>query len=366
MNHMFRCADLNLLLDVESGALHVLSDEASAVAGLYLDGKSPEEISALLSQIPKEDVFECVSELNELKASGLFMTEPSEEAAIDDGGVIKALCLHAAHDCNLRCGYCFASTGDFEGGRCLMPFEVGKAALDFLIAHSGNRHNLEVDFFGGEPMMNFPVVRRITQYGRELEAKHGKEIHFTMTTNCYDLPEGAIDFCNEQMHNLVLSIDGRRETHDAVRKTEHGKPSYDRVLENAKKLIEKRGEGEYYARGTFTRKNLDFVPDAEALWDEGFAHVSIEPVVLPQNHPLSFREEDLDAVFQSYDRLVQTVLRRKREDKPHHFFHFNRGPFGRAMPEKAPVRLRRGARIHGCDAGRHPLSLPPVRRAKRI
>ncbi len=349
MVHIFRCAELNLLLDVESGALHVLSDEANAVAKLYLSGKEAREIAELLP-VPLEDVLECIGELKELSASGLLDTPPSEEEAVDDGGIIKALCLHAAHDCNLRCGYCFASTGDFEGQRSLMPFEVGRDALDFLIEHSGNRRNLEVDFFGGEPMMNFPVVREIVLYGRELEKKYNKQIHFTMTTNCYDVPEEAIAFCNTEMHNLVLSIDGKQQTHDALRPAIGGKPSYERAVQNAKALIQDRGEGEYYARGTFTRRNLDFVPDVEALWDEGFAHVSVEPVVLNNSHPLSLREEDLNAIFQSYDKLLQAVLKRKHEGKPHHFFHFTVDLSGGPCLRK---------RLSGCGAGREYLAVTP-------
>ncbi len=350
MVHMFRCADLNLLLDVESGALHVLSDEAAATAPLYLAGIKAEEITAQLQSIPCGDVLECIRELDDLKASGLLDTEPADESAVDDGGIVKALCLHVAHDCNLRCGYCFASTGDFEGQRSLMTAEVGCRALDFLILNSGTRRNLEVDFFGGEPMMNFPVVQEIVRYGRELEKKHGKEIHFTLTTNCFEVPQEAIEFCNQQMHNLVLSIDGRQQTHDALRPATGGKPSYARALSNAKALIEKRGDGEYYARGTFTRKNLDFVPDVESLWDEGFQHVSVEPVVLSLDHPLSLREEDLSEIILCYDRLLQAVLRRKAQGKPHHFFHFT-------LDLSYGPCLRK--RLSGCGAGREYLAVTP-------
>ena len=350
MVHMFRCAELNLLLDVESGALHVLSDEANAVARLYVEGRQATGIAELLPELAQEDILECVRELDELKAAGLLCTPSSDEPQVDDGGIIKALCLHAAHDCNLRCGYCFASTGDFEGQRSLMSFEVGRDALDFLILHSGNRRNLEVDFFGGEPMMNFPVVQRIVRYGRELEKKHQKQIHFTMTTNCYDVPQEAIEFCNTEMHNLVLSIDGRQATHDALRPAIGRKPSYSKVLQNAKALIRDRGEAEYYARGTFTRRNLDFVPDVESLWDEGFAHVSVEPVVLDGSHPLCLREEDLNEIFNGYDRLLQAVLDRKKDGRLNHFFHFSVDLSGGPCLKK---------RLSGCGAGREYLAVTP-------
>lgn len=350
MVHMFRCADLNLLLDVESGALHVLSDQAAAVAELFLQNLPKKEIVSRLGDMETCDVITCIGELEELRHNGLLDTPQESPDVIDDGGIVKALCLHVAHDCNLRCGYCFASTGDFSGQRSLMPFSVGKAALDFLVAHSQKRRNLEVDFFGGEPMMNVPVVRRIVEYGRQLEKEHNKVIHFTMTTNCYEVPDGAIEFCNAEMHNLVLSIDGRRGVHDAIRRTSNGGPSYDRVLKNAQAMIQNRGEREYYARGTFTRRNLDFVPDAQALWDAGFAHVSIEPVVLDAGHPLALREEDLPAIFDSYDRLLADVVQRKRAGRPHHFFHFSIDLAGGPCLRK---------RLSGCGCGREYLAVTP-------
>jgi uncharacterized protein len=350
MVHMFRCAGLNLLLDVESGALHVLSDQARRVAARYLGGMNGRDIEQDLPDIDADTVRECVAQLRALEDSGLCSTPEDDALPIDEGAVVKALCLHVAHDCNLRCGYCFASTGDFDGARSLMPFEVGRDALDFLIANSGGREHLEVDFFGGEPMMNFPVVRRIVEYGRALEKQHAKTIHFTMTTNAYALPEGAAAFCDAQMHNLVLSIDGRQAVHDAVRPNAGGGPSHARALANAKTLIAHRGDKEYYARGTFTRRNTDFVPDVEALWDEGFAHVSVEPVVLPPEHPLSLREADLPAVLRSYDELLQAVLRRKRLGKPHHFFHFMVDLSGGPCLKK---------RLSGCGAGREYLAVTP-------
>jgi uncharacterized protein len=350
MVHAFVCAGLNLLLDVESGALHVLENEAFPIALPLLRGASVSDLIKDNSGMDETVVRECAQELLQLKSEGLLDVAETNDEAIGDGGTVKALCLHVAHDCNLRCAYCFAQTGDFDGERALMPFEVGRDALDFLVAHSGSRKHLEVDFFGGEPMMNFDVVRRIVDYGRSLEKVHDKVFNFTMTTNCYDLPEGVAEFCNAQMYNLVLSVDGRPAVHDAVRPNALGKPTHDRIVENAKALLRGRGDKEYYVRGTFTRRNTDFVNDAVYLWDEGFGHISIEPVVLPQSHPLCIRDADLQAVFESYDALLLEVVRRKREGRPHHFFHFTLDLTGGPCLKK---------RLSGCGAGREYLAVTP-------
>ena len=350
MVHTFRCADLNLLLDVESGALHALSDAAFAVAKLYGQGLDESEIARRLSHLPEDSVNECVRELSALQRQGLLDSPETATQPMDDGGIVKALCLHVAHDCNMRCGYCFASSGDFTLPRVLMDEKTGMAAMDFLFAHSGQRKYLEVDFFGGEPMLNFPVVQRVVRYARALEEKHGKTVRFTLTSNCYDTPAGAVEFCNREMHNLVLSVDGRQSVHDALRRAAGGGPTHARALRNALAFIRDRKDREYYARGTFTRRNLDFVADAEFLWDAGFDYISIEPVVLPAEHPLCIRERDLPAVFSSYDALLRTILRRRRQGKPHHFYHFMMDLSG------GPCLLKR---LTGCGAGREYMAVTP-------
>ncbi len=350
MIHVFECAGQKLALDVASGALHKLDDLAYKVVS-FMERHDLEQIQALLPTEDRAEVAECYAELCELKEKGQLFTQMEEnEQTIDDGGLVKALCLHVAHDCNLRCAYCFASTGDFEGTRCLMPYEVGQQALDFLIAHSGQRHHLEVDFFGGEPMMNFGVVQRLVAYGRQLEQKHHKQFKFTITTNCYTLPPGAVAFCDAEMGNVVLSLDGRKEVHDAVRPCKGGGGSYDKALANAQALAAHRQDKDYYARGTFTRKNLDFTKDAIALLEAGMEHISLEPVVLEQTHPLSLREEDMERIEEEYERLLDELLKRKQKNKPYDFFHFmvdlSQGPC-----------LRK--RLSGCGAGREYLAVTP-------
>lgn len=340
---------MRLAFDAGSGALHMLDDLAYEVVQLF-ESRTEEEIVAALPQYKEEDVRACVAEMQSAKDAGDLFVPMEQEMRIPDDGIVKALCLHVAHDCNLRCGYCFASTGGYDQIRCLMPPEVGKAALDFLIAHSGKRKHLEVDFFGGEPMMNFDVVKQIVAYGRELEQKHGKIIRFTMTTNCFDMPADAADFLNREMNNIVLSLDGRKSVHDAVRPAAGGGGSYDRALQNAQKIVAGRGNGEYYARGTFTGRNLDFATDAEALWDAGFQYISIEPVVLEDTHTLAIHESDLPAIRREYERLVDIIDARRKAGKPYHFYHFMIDLSGGPCLRK---------RLSGCGSGIEYLAVTP-------
>ena len=349
MVHAFTCAGLHLALDAGSGALHQLDDLAYEVVQLFAD-HSEEEIVRLLPQFDEREVRDCIGQMQQAREAGELFTPMEEEAPISDDGIVKALCLHVAHDCNLRCGYCFASTGAFESTRCLMPLEVGKRALDFLIARSGQRKHLEVDFFGGEPMMNFEVVKQLVAYGRELERAHGKVIRFTITTNCYELPEDAEAFCNREMYNIVLSLDGRQQVHDAVRPVAGGGGSYARAMQNAQRIVRNRHGRDYYARGTFTARNLDFANDAEALWDAGFASISIEPVVLPDTHPLALHPSDLPAIFSESDRLLQMVREREKAGKYHDFFHFMVDLSGGPCLRK---------RLSGCGCGREYLAVTP-------
>lgn len=345
MIHAFQFEDLNILLDVESGAMHLLDNVAYQVVHAAECGEDPYALS-----MPKEDVAEILGELDSLKKNGAYQAEAQQAPEVLGGAAIKSLCLHVAHDCNLRCKYCFASTGDFHGERMIMPAETAKKAIDFLIEHSGGRKHLEVDLFGGEPLLNMPVCKEVVAYGREQEKLHGKHINFTMTTNCVALDDDSIDFINREMFNVVISLDGRREIHDALRPTVNGKGSYDIILSKAKKLIENRNSGEYYVRGTFTRNNLDFLQDVIALQKEGFDQISIEPVVLPDSSPYCIRETDLPRVFEEYDALANYYIQQRKDGDWFNFFHFM------LDLDHAPC-LRK--RISGCGAGTEYVAVAP-------
>lgn len=297
--------------------------------------------------------MEAIAEIEELKAEGQLFAQVDYSAVTERpiNKVVKALCLHVAHDCNLRCAYCFASTGDFHGPREMMSFEVGKKALEFLMEHSGNRRFLEVDFFGGEPLMNFDVVKQIVAYGRELEKQYNKRIRFTLTTNGVGLTDEIIEYLNAEMDNVVISIDGRREVHDAMRKTVNGKGSYDVILDKAKKLADSRNQDKYYVRGTFTRDNLDFAKDVISLADAGFEQISIEPVVADDQMPYSLRAEDLARIFNEYETLAQTMMIRRRNGQWFNFFHF--------MIDlgKGPCVVKR---LTGCGAGNEYVAVTPT------
>ena len=310
---------------------------------------------------------ELLDEIGELRAQGAILSE-HDYSGLDIGkpGIVKAMCLHAAHDCNLRCRYCFASTGDFHGERSLLPLETGKKALDWLVAHSGNRHQLEVDFFGGEPLMNYDVVHDLVLYARELEKKHDKHFQLTITTNALGLTDERIEFLNREMHNIVLSIDGRREVHDYMRPMVNGKGSFDEAVKRAKKLVNLRGDGQYYVRGTYTARNLDFGNDVLALADEGFEQLSIEPVVLEESSPFALTKEMLPEILAEYDRFAKIYLERRKNGPWMNFFHFMVDLDGGPCVKK---------RVKGCGAGneyvavtpegRH-LPLPPVCRPPRL
>ncbi len=306
------------MLDVESGAVHSLDE-------LSFDIIRAIELGNDVYALPYSDteIDEVLVEIAELRNIGQF-DSPAPAPIIRNAAdsPIKSMCLNIAHDCNLRCRYCFAETGEFHGGRMLMPIETAMAALDFLISHCGARHHLEVDLFGGEPLMNFEVVKQIVAYGRELERIHDKEIHFTMTTNGMALNDEISDFINREMFNLVLSLDGRRNIHDALRITANGKGSYDTIVPKMQKLIDDRGDGEHYIRGTFTANNLDFTEDVKALTELGFEQISVEPVVLPASDPLSINDTNVDKAIAEYDRLANYVIERKNAGNPINFFHF--------------------------------------------
>ncbi len=338
MNQLFHFQDLNILMDVESGAIHTLDDAAAKVEETIEKGLDPYQ--AGLSASETEEIL---ADFQQLASIGSYNSPAQKAPEIKGGAAIKSLCLHVAHDCNLRCRYCFAGTGGFGGSRMIMPLETAKAALDFLMTASGSRRHLEVDLFGGEPLINFPVCKKLVAYGRELEKKWGKKIHFTITTNCLALNDEIIDWINREMHNVVISLDGRKEIHDALRPTVAGNGSYDRIVEKAQKLVALRGDKEYYIRGTFTRKNLDFLEDVKALLNLGFRQISVEPVVLPAESPYSILEEHLPRIMEEYDRLAEFYIESRKNPKTwFNFFHFMFDPKGGPCLRK---------RINGCGAG---------------
>ena len=302
MVHQYKNNGYNMVLDVASGSVHVVDDLTYEVIALYED-HTLEEIIKELSSWDEKDVKESYGEVTELKDAGVLFTEDCYEEYIcgfkDRPTVVKALCLHIAHDCNLACRYCFAEEGEYKGRRALMSAEVGKKALDFLVENSGNRRNLEVDFFGGEPLMNFDVVKEIVAYGRSLEETHDKKFRFTLTTNGVLLNDDIMEFANKEMDNVVLSVDGRKEVHDYMRPFRNGKGSYDFIIDKFKKFADSRNQKKYYVRGTFTHHNLDFSKDVMHLADAGFEQISVEPVVAQDTADYAITEagfgEDLGA-----------------------------------------------------------------------
>lgn len=326
MIHAYKLNGQRIVLDSASGAVHVLSALAFKMIDYLKPPLEPECPSALrydLAKYDSADVEEAYSELYRLYKDGTLFSDDIKIPVVPAQYLkIKSMCLHIAHDCNMRCKYCFADSGDYTRLRSLMSPEVGCRALDFLCERSGKLHNLEVDFFGGEPLMNFETVKAVTVYGRELEKKYDKTIRFTMTTNGSLLDDESIEFINRECSNVVLSIDGRRSVNDAMRVFEDGSGTYDVILPKFKKLVEARGGVNYYVRGTFTRANLHFCDDVLHLADEGFTEISVEPVVLPESDPLSIREEDLPVIFAEYEKLAKEIIKRTKEGRPFNFFHF--------------------------------------------
>lgn len=343
--------DYHFLWDVESGSLNNVDISAYTVAKNRYGTLSDTEKSYLES-LDSATVAEINRELDELEMAGSLNSPPPERPVIvKPYGTIKALCLHICHDCNLRCRYCFAHDGTYDTARDYMSFEVGRSAVDFLIANSGNRKNLEIDFFGGEPLMNIDVVKAIVEYARERETETGKRFSFTITTNCVLLNDELIEYFNKEMHNVVLSIDGRRSVHDNVRKTVNGKGSYDVILNNAVKLAKARGEKSYYVRGTFTHENLDFTNDVKCLRDAGFDQISLEPVVLEAGNPLALTDEDIDIAVKEYERLAEYYLDSRTGDNWFNFFHFM------LDLENGPCVNKR---LSGCGAGCEYLAVTPT------
>lgn len=344
MIHTFKAVGQPMMLDVGSGAVHAIDETAYDVLSLWNDHTPEEIVQTLSDRYSREELEEVVAELRQLEELGaLNAPDDYRDIELQEPGVVKAMCLHAAHDCNLRCKYCFAATGDFcMGERKLLPYEVGKAALDWLVEKSGKRVNLEVDFFGGEPLMNFPVIKRLVEYGRSIEKEKNKHFKFTTTTNCVAMTDEIMDFLNKEMDNVVISMDGRPEVHDRMRPTVNGKGSYELIAEKAKRFAEKRGQKQYYVRGTFTGYNKDFGNDVLFLADQGFEQISVEPVVTDPGCEYALKEEDLPQIMAEYDRLAQIYLDRRANGKWFNFFHFMIDLAGGPCLRK---------RLTGCGAG---------------
>ena len=362
MIHCYQSNGYSIVMDVNSGAVHVVDDLVYQLVPLLeplvKEKKDKGEILDFVKaqQLPytEEETAEAVDEILLLAQEGQLYTEDIYENYIDSfknrETVVKALCLHIAHDCNLACRYCFAEEGEYHGRRAIMSYEVGKKALDFLVANSGNRTNLEVDFFGGEPLMNWEVVKQLVAYGRSLEEEHHKKFRFTITTNGVLLNDEILEFVNKEMGNMVLSIDGRKEVHDRMRPHRGGQGSYDEIVPKFKKAAESRGQMNYYVRGTYTHYNTDFAKDVLHLADLGFKQISVEPVVAPETEDYAIREEDLPQLLAQYDELAEEMIKRRKEGNGFNFFHFLIDLEGGPCVAK---------RLSGCGSGTEYLAVTP-------
>ncbi len=360
MVHTYSLNGYHIALDVYSGAVHVCDPVSLLAIRLYENHPRAEVTRQLLAAFPDDpevteaSVQTLLDSLDVLKESGQLYTEDVFEASAghlkQDPGLVKAMCLHVAHACNLTCSYCFAGQGHYQGEAALMPLEVGKKALDFLVARSGNRRHLEVDFFGGEPLLNWEVVKALVAYGRSLEKESGKLFRFTLTTNGVLLDDEVTDFCNREMHNVVLSLDGRREVHDFYRKDHRGEGSYDTVVPRFQRFVKQRGDREYYIRGTYTRRNTDFLKDILHMADLGFDKLSMEPVVTSPDSPEALREEDLPVIFHQYEELAREMLAREKAGKGFQFYHYM------IDLEHGPCVYKR---LSGCGSGTEYLAVTP-------
>ena len=361
MVHCYKLNGYNIVIDGNSGAIHSVDDVAFDIISLYESAPKDEIIRRMLEKykdradVNETELNEVFDDIEALKKQGkLFAEDIYAGMAIDfkkRASVVKALCLHIAHDCNLACEYCFAGKGEYHGDRSLMSFEVGKAALAFLIQNSGARTNLEVDFFGGEPLLNFEVVKKIVAYGREQEKKHKKNFRFTLTTNGILLDDEAMDFANREMSNVVLSLDGRKEVHDRFRTYRNGKGSYDVVLPKFKKMADLRGQKNYYIRGTYTHFNTDFSNDILHMADLGFKEISVEPVVAPPTEPYALTEEDVPKLCEQYEILAAEMRKRQRKGSGFTFYHYM------IDLDKGPCIVKR---LSGCGVGTEYMAVTPA------
>ncbi len=360
MIHQYKLNGYNIVLDVYSGSVHVVDEVAYDIIGMYENSEPDEIVTAMMAKygdredVNEAEIQECIDDVTALKEAGKLFTQDTYAGMAFDfkkkSNDIKALCLHVAHTCNLNCSYCFASQGKYHGDRALMSFEVGKQALDFLVAHSGKRRNLEVDFFGGEPLMNWDVVKQLVAYARSIEKEAGKNFRFTLTTNGVLVDDEVIEFANKEMHNVVMSIDGRKKVHDRFRVNYAGQGSYDTIIPKFQKFAKARGERDYYVRGTYTHHNTDFTKDILHMADLGFTQLSMEPVVCAPDDPCALTEEDLPVLFEQYEELAKEMIRREKDGKPITFYHYM-------------IDLNHGPciykRIAGCGSGTEYLAVTP-------
>ena len=360
MVHTYSLNGYDIALDVFSGAVHVCDPVSLLAIRLYESAGREQVTEALMKAFPDNpemtapSVSELLDTLDEMKAQGSLYTQDTYRAGAAhlkrDPGLVKAMCLHVAHACNLTCSYCFAGQGHYRGEAALMPLEVGKKALDYLVSHSGDRRHLEVDFFGGEPLLNWDVVKALVAYGRSLEKETGKLFRFTLTTNGVLLDDEVTDFCNREMHNVVLSLDGRKEVHDFYRRDYRGEGSYDAVVPRFQRFVKKRGDKEYYIRGTYTRRNTDFLRDILHMAELGFTKLSMEPVVAAAESPEALRDEDLPVLFEQYEDLAKVMLEREKQGNGFQFYHY--------MLDLAhgPCVYKR---LSGCGSGTEYLAVTP-------
>ncbi len=360
MIHQYKLNGFNIVIDTCSGSIHNVDDLAYDIIDLYKKKNEDEIMHIMLkkykndSSVTKQEIQDCITDIRELERQNkLYSSDIYENYAFDfkkRQTNIKALCLHIAHTCNLNCEYCFASQGKYNGERALMSYEIGKKALDFLIKNSGSHYNLEVDFFGGEPLMNFEVVKKLVKYARSREKLYNKNFRFTLTTNGLLINDDVIDFSNREMSNVVLSLDGRKQVHDNLRKTIDGKGSYDIIVPKFKKLVEKRKNKNYYIRGTFTHNNVDFVNDILHMADLGFTELSMEPVVCSPTEPYALTKDDVEIVKEQYEKLAKIMLERNKNGNGFTFYHFM------LDLEHGPCIYKR---IAGCGSGTEYLAVTP-------
>ncbi|MEE1056878.1 MAG: thioether cross-link-forming SCIFF peptide maturase [Acutalibacteraceae bacterium] len=360
MVHQYKLNGYNIVIDEGSGSVHSVDEVAYDMIEMYPNYSKEDIINRMLEKYSKsegvnrQELDECYEDITQLKNDGkLFADSSYAQQAVDfknRNNVIKALCLHVAHTCNLNCSYCFASQGKYQGERALMSFEVGKQAIDFLVANSGTRHNLEVDFFGGEPLMNWNVVKEIVKYARSIEEKCNKHFRFTLTTNGVLVDDEVIEFANKEMHNVVLSLDGRKEIHDHLRVDYAGKGSYETIVPKFRRFVEKRGNRGYYMRGTYTHNNVDFTNDIFHMADMGFTELSMEPVVCSPDDPYALTQEDLPKIFEQYEILAKEMLKREKEGRPFTFYHYM------IDLEHGPCIYKR---VAGCGSGTEYMAVTP-------
>lgn len=350
--HKYSLNGKNIVLDINSGAVHVVEDIVYDILDYYKTYTLDEIIKLLEDKYDDKDIMEAYEEISLLENEGILYSEgvSIQDIRYNEDNIIKALCLHVAHDCNLRCNYCFASQGDFKGDRSLMSLEVGKKALEFLVKHSGSRRNLEVDFFGGEPLMNFEIIKKLVMYGKDLEKNYNKHFRFTITTNGVLLDEDNMKFINEYMDNVVLSLDGRKRINDNMRRTITDEGSYDIILPKFQKMVAKRGDKDYYVRGTFTSYNLDFSNDVLHFYDKGFKKISIEPVVTSLDKDYGIKEEHIDTILKEYEKFSKDYINIKKKDDDFLFFHFM------IDLDQGPCIVKR---IVGCGAGSEYMAVTP-------